>query len=186
MPAVAYNLVFSFSGRDLSACWFWFRARVLAIAANAKRCLSSRTAHSPPRATLTSTCSALVHFILSGHGSRPHLALFLPPLHSRPAYSSLSALPNSLLLHKNPPFFSFLFFFPHPSPQPLVVSHQLPFRLSCCKSPDEVPVRGGGQTRATHGSVGRQRARSVMELSVAGKQFCFFVFFYMSHCKVVS
>lgn len=95
MPAVAYNLVFSFSGRDLSACWFWFRARVFAIAANAKRCLSSCTVDLPLRVTLTSTCSALVHFVLSGHGSRPRLALFLPPLHSCPAHSSFSVLPNS-------------------------------------------------------------------------------------------
>lgn len=111
MPAVAYNLVFSFSGRDLSACWFWFRACILAIAANAKRCLSSCTVDLPLRVTLTSTCSALVDFVLSGHGSRPRLALFLPPLHSRPAHSSFSALPNSLLLHKNPPisFSSILF-----------------------------------------------------------------------------
>lgn len=182
MPAVAYNLVFSFSGRDLSACWFWFHARVLAIAANAKCCLSSRTVDMPPRVTLTSTCSALVHFILSGHGSHLRLALFLPPLHSCPAYSSLSALPNSLLLHKNPPFFSSLFF----SPPALTAA-------SCGLSPAtflplllQKPWWGscsvGGQTRATHGSAGRQRARSVMELWVAGKQ----IFFYMSHCKVVS
>lgn len=133
---------------------------------------------SPPRVTLASTCSAPVHFILSGHGSHPRLAPFLPPPHSRPAYSSLSALPNSLLLHENPPFF-FLF---------SAVSCGLsPATFPAAKSPDEVPVREVRRSNEGHARFcwpRWQRARPVMELWVAGKLI--FFFFYMSHCKVIS
>lgn len=110
-------------------------------------------------------CSGSLHSLRTWRPSTPRSIL------------TTSSFMSSVLFPLRTPKFSVasqespIFFFsprpsPSPSPQPLVVSHQLPFRLSCWGSCSG----GGGQTRATHGSVGRQRARSVMELWVAGKQ----------------
>lgn len=129
----------------------------------------------PPRVTLASTCSAPVHFILSGHGSRPRLHFYHLLIHVR------RTLPSQLSqIHccftRIPRFFFF-------SPQPLVVSHQLPFLLQ------EVLMRFlfGGEVKRGPRTVllAALAACQARDGALSCRKTDFF-FFYMSHCKVVS
>lgn len=110
MPAVAYNLVFSFSGRDLSACWFRFHARVLAIAANAKRCLSSRTVDfaSPCDFDLHLFCSGSLHSLWTWQPSTPRSILTTSSFMSGILFPLRS--PKFIVASQESPIFFFSFF----------------------------------------------------------------------------